>query len=109
MAGAVQGLQYDIYRDARRRRFQRRRPLARSLGAACACVWAGNACATFGVRCGSLQPPIERWGAGAASVGMDVEAREGGEQVTCGQQHSAALTSLNGVGESRADHDPIHE
>ena len=46
---------------------------------------------------------------GAASVGMDVEAREGGEQVTCGQQHSAALTSLNGVGESRADHDPIHE
>ena len=47
---------------------------------------------------------------GAASVGMDVEAREGegGEQVTCGQ-HSAALTSLNGVGESRADHDPIHE
>ena len=45
---------------------------------------------------------------GAASVGMDVEAREG-EGGDDGGQHSAALTSLNGVGESRADHDPIHE
>ena len=34
--------------------------------------------------------------------------RERVREVTCGQ-HSAALTSLNGVGESRADHDPIHE